>query len=47
MQISSVSTKEEMSVEEVTRRYAEVFRGYVQDYVEGDSDCTPKREGEQ
>jgi len=33
-----------MSVEEVTRRYAEAFRSYVQDHVEGDSDCTPKRE---
>lgn len=41
------SVKRAMSVEEVTRRYAEAFRGYVQDYVEGDSDCTPKREGEQ
>jgi hypothetical protein len=34
-------------VEEVTQRYAEAFRGYVQGYVEGDSECTPKREEEQ
>jgi transcriptional regulator with XRE-family HTH domain len=41
VQISSAPAKEELSVEEVTRRYAEAFKGYVQGYVEGDSDCTP------